>query len=381
MDKLEEHFDWAEDVAFDIADLKEPTASSTTRAPRSDARTYASVSRGSNQDDTFCRRRSSHDDIFGRRNSSRDDTFGRRNSNPASTRPPPRLPAILFREKTKEQQELMKQKIEAARRRKEEEFAEEEARKQERIRVLLEGLDLKKKRQEEEQAKAELAREQERERQREIRRREQQQRQDQLQLEQQAKPLPQNLPDSGDWRQRNVYRSPRAVPPPTGPAAHGPSLDSIQALQSTIQRKLSRSPDAERRRTSAKNGPRGRRASGSTRPEVPTGPKRTLMRRPAVFTPETPGSAHEHSIVRHYTTTHLGASKPVVNLNLGLERELDTPVGSDTDEATPRSAVIYSDFAQGRELEPAVVSNSKQEENDREVVVDVPNRGRHLVRY
>jgi hypothetical protein len=367
MDKLEEHFDWAEDVAFDIADLKEPTPTASpapvTRAPRSDARSYATVSRS---------RDSSQSDIFGRRNntSSHDDIFGRRHSNPTSARPP-RLPAIISREQTKEQQELMKQKIEAARRRKEEEFAAEEARKQERIRVLLEGLDLKKKRQEEERAKEERTREQERERQREIRRREQQQRQDRLQLEQQAKPPSQNMPESANWRQKNPYLSPRAVPPPTGPAAHGPSLNSIQALQSTIQRKLSRSPDAERRKTGARNG---------TRLEVPTGPKRTLMRRPAAFTPETPGSVHEHSIVRHYITTH--TSKPIVNLNLGIERELDTPVGSDTDEATPRSAVIYSDFAQGgRELEAEVESISKQEENDREVVVDVPNRGRHLVRY
>ena len=107
-----------------------------------------------------------------------------------------------------------------------------------------------------------------------------------------------------------------------------------------------------------------------------------LIRRPAAFTPETPESVHEHSIVRHYITTHTGTSKPVVNLNLGLERELDTPVGSDTDETTPRSAVIYSDFAQsGREMETAVASSPPQEEKDREVVVDMPNCGRRLVRY
>lgn len=399
MDKLEEHFDWAEDVAFDIADLKDPTPAPspppTYTAPRSDARSYGSASRGrnsshgdiygrrnntNNHDNTFARRHStnSHGDIFGSRSSanSNDNFFTRRHSNPAGERPS-RPPAILTREKTKEQQELMRQKIEAARRRKEEELAEEEARKQERIRVLLEGLDLKKKREEEERAKEERAREEERERQREIRRREQQQLQDQLQLEQKAKL--QNVPESGDRRQRSSHRS-----PPTGPAAHGPSLDSIQALQSTIQRKLSRSPDEERRKTGAKNGVRGRRASAasSARPDVPTGPRRMLIRRPAAFIPETPESVHEHSIVRHYTTTHTGTSKPVVNLNLGLERELDTPVGSDTDETTPRSAVIYSDFAQsGREMETAVTSSPPQEEKDREVVVDMPNCGRRLVRY
>lgn len=357
MEKPTEHFDWAEDVVFDIDDLKKSSPAPTA--------SQASVTN----------------------NSKTNETVERRYNGPSSSRRSQSL--VVSRDQTKEQHDLMKQKIEAARRRKEQELAEEEARKQERIRVLLEGLDLKQKQKADEHAQQEHEREQERQRQREVRRQALKQRQEQIKAEksqaeklQEEKLKKQSRDSFKQCDQRINDTVPRAVLPPTGPATHGPSLDSIQALQSKIQRKLSCSPDSSRHSNSA-NSDLQKSGASLSHSKVPAGPKRTLMRRPASISSQPLESPNNATIVQHYTTADISNDslhlKPVVKLNLGLEGEFDTPVGSDIDEATPRSALIYSDFAQSSSKLKAVAASTTNPENDYEIVVDVPSQ--RLGRY